>query len=223
MKLQGVIFDMDGTLVNSNPQNTKAWVEAMTEAGFSVTYDQIFALIGMGGDHLLPASLGIEKESEAGEKLSQRWKEIYSETYFPQVKPFPGAKALIERVKADGKGAAIATSSEQEVLERSLRLVGIEALLDAAVSSSDAEHSKPSPDVVLAALKKLGLEASEAILIGDTPFDIKAGKEAGVPVIAFRSGGFSDADLAEAIALYDGAADLLARYETSPLVLEGRS
>lgn len=86
-RLRAVLFDMDGTLVDSNPQNTQAWMDTLTEGGYPVTYEQIYSLIGMGGDNLLPMAVNVEKESETGKKLSERWKTIFIETYLPQIKP----------------------------------------------------------------------------------------------------------------------------------------
>ena len=111
----------------------------------------------------------------------------------------------------------LASSSPKDELQRSLELAGVTDLVEGANSGSDGGRSKPDPDVVQAALKKLGLAAGEAVMLGDTPYDVQAAAKVDVPVIAFRCGGFRDEDLKGAIAVYDDAADLLARYDESPL------
>ncbi len=212
-----VLLDMDGTLIDSNAAHVHAWVEALREHGYPVSEKDIWPLVGMGGDNLLPAAVGISKESEEGKKVSERRGEIFKTRYVPGIRPFPGVRPLLERLREDDLRLVVATSSPGDELEKNLEIAGIADLLEDSTSASDAGKSKPDPDIVKAALDRLGLPAGQVVMLGDTPYDIQAAGKAGVEVIAFRCGGFRDDDLKGALAIYDGPADLLARYGESPL------
>ena len=214
---RGVLLDMDGTLIDSNDAHARAWERAFADNGEPVPYDEIRQRIGMGGDNLIPAILGIEKESALGSRISERRSTIYRDEYLSGIRPFPGVRALLERMRDAGLRLAIATSSPTEELEPAIDITGIRDLLEERTTADDAESSKPDPDIVHAALDRLGLRPDEAVMLGDTPYDIAAAGRAGLGVIAFRSGGFSDKDLAGALAIFDGPADLLERWEESPL------
>ena len=214
---RGILLDMDGTLIDSNEAHARAWERAFAENGEPVPYDEIRRRIGMGGDNLLPAILGIEKESALGSRISERRSEIYRDEYLPGIRPFSGVRALLERMREAGLRLAIATSSPTEELEPALDIANIRDLLEKRTTADDADSSKPDPDILHAALDQLGLRPEEAVMLGDTPYDIAAAGSAGLDVIAFRSGGFSDEDLAGAMAIFDGPWDLLKRWEESPL------
>jgi HAD superfamily hydrolase (TIGR01509 family) len=216
MAIRGVLLDLDGTLLDSNDAHARAWLEAMTASGFHPTYEEVRRCIGMGGDFLLPEVLGVAADSETGKVISRQRGEIFSAKYLRQLRPFPGARPLVERLCRDKWRALVASSSRREELQEMMVIVGIADLVD-ATSASDVENSKPAPDVVQAALDKLQLPAGEVVLLGDTPYDLQAAARAGVSVIAVRSGGWQDEHLAGAIAIYDDVADLLRHYEMSPL------
>ena len=217
MSMRGVIFDVDGTLVDSNDQHARAWVDALAEAGFPVPYDKVRPLIGMGGDKVLPMLTGLSADEDKGKRIAERREQHFAEKYLPQVRPFPGARELLVRLRSEGLRLAVASSSKKEMLERLLSLVGAEDLLEATTSSDDAENSKPDPDIVQAALHRLGERPEDVVMIGDTPYDIEAAARAGIKSIAFRSGGWKDPDLRGAAEIYDGPADLLARLDQSML------
>jgi HAD superfamily hydrolase (TIGR01509 family) len=182
-----------------------------------VPFDVVRPLIGMGGDKLLPKTVGIESDSDEGKRLSEkRWK-LFKSKYVPSLRPFDGGRALVQRIRNDGLATIIATSAQPEELRVLLRAAEVADLMEAKATSGDAENSKPDPDIVQAAVRKSGFAKSELLMIGDTPYDVEAALGAGVPVIAFRSGGWLDAKLAGASAIYDGPADLLANYDTSPI------
>lgn len=216
-RYRAVILDMDGTLIDSNDAHVQAWVEALRANGRKVTEKDIRPWIGMGGDNLLPAAVKISKESEEGKKISDERGEIYKSRFLPHLKPFPEVRPLLDRMKRDGLRLIVATSSPEDEVKKAIELVGVGDLLEDATSASDAGRSKPDPDVVKAALDRLKLPAEDVVMLGDTPYDIQAAGKIGIAVIAFRSGGFEDKDLEDAIAIYDGAADLLAHYDESPL------
>jgi HAD superfamily hydrolase (TIGR01509 family) len=216
--LRPVIFDIDGTLVDSNDAHALAWVDSLAEAGHQVTFDRVRPLIGMGGDKVLPELVGIEDDSPEGKRLGERRREIFRERYLPAVQGLPGAQELVSHLTSQGHPVAVASSARKEELEGLLRCAGVERLIKLRTSSSDAEQSKPDPDVIQAALENLGCAASEAVMVGDTPYDIEAARRAGVETIAFRTGGWADADLSGAIAIYDGPAHLRREYGRSALL-----
>jgi HAD superfamily hydrolase (TIGR01509 family) len=216
-RYRAVILDMDGTLLDSNAAHVHAWVEALRDHGREVSEKDIWPWVGMGGDNLLPAAVRISKQSPEGKAIAERRGEIFRSRYLPHLKPFPQVRPLLERMRADGLRLAVATSSPEDEVKKAIAIVGIGDLLEDATSASDAARSKPDPDVVQAALDRLKLTAGEVLMLGDTPYDIQAAGKIGIGVLAFRCGGFGDGDLKDALAIYDDAADLLARYDDSPL------
>ena len=218
--LQGVIFDVDGTLVDSNDAHAQSWVDTFTEAGYNVPFDVVRPLIGMGGDKLLPKTIGVESKSAEGKKLSDRRGKIFRENYLPKLRALPGSRALVQRVRANGLKPVVATSAKDEELQSLLKAAEVADLMEEEATASDAKRSKPDPDIVKAAIAQSEIEPDNLVMIGDTPYDIEAATRAHVRVIAFRSGGWKDEDLEGAVEIYDGPADLVANYESSLL---GRS
>ena len=212
-----VLFDIDGTLVDSNDAHAHAWVKAFAEGGVRVQFDAVRCAIGMGGDKLMPAVAGIEEETPLGTRISTYRGEIFKSQYLAQVQPFRDAGTLVRRIEALGLKAVAASSAKRDELEALLRIADATSLLGKAASGDDADGSKPDPDIVHAALKKAGVNAGEAVMIGDTPYDVEAASRAGVVAIAFRCGGWTDEALRGAIAIYDGPWDLLSRLDDSPL------
>jgi HAD superfamily hydrolase (TIGR01509 family) len=217
LPLKGVIFDVDGTLVDSNDAHAQSWVDTFAEAGYEVPFEVVRPLIGMGADKLLPTTIGIRHDSEQGKKLLERRSKIFREKYLPRLRPLPGARALVLRVRDDGLKAIVATSAKDEELEGLLKAAEVEDLMEEKATASDAKRSKPDPDIVEAAIEESGVPANKAVMIGDTPYDVEAALRAGVRVIAFRSGGWDDDSLKGAEQIYDGPADLLAHYDASLL------
>ena len=215
--VKAILFDVDGTLVDSNDAHAAAWVKAFSEFNVAVDRDQVRRSIGMGGDKLMPAVSGIEEDSARGKKIGERRSEIFKAEFLPHLEAFRDADRLVAAVKERGLTAVAASSAKQDELKALLKIAGAAWLMDAATSSDDAEESKPDPDIIVAALKRAKATANEAVMIGDTPYDVEAASRAGVRAIGFRSGGWKDADLRGAIAIYDGPWDLLARFDESPL------
>jgi HAD superfamily hydrolase (TIGR01509 family) len=215
--LRGVILDVDGTLVDSNDAHARAWVEALAEHGIRVELERVRRLIGMGGDRLLPEVSGLAEDSPRGRAISKRRQEIFKTRYLPTLKPFPRTRDLLQRMHADGLKLAVASSARADELDPLLRLCGADGLVEKRTSSDDIDSSKPAPDAVEATLAELRLPAEAAIMLGDTPYDVESARRAGVGIIAVRCGGWGDADLAGALAIYDDPADLLARHDQSPL------
>ncbi len=213
----GVLLDIDGTLVDSNDAHARAWVEALAEAGHDVPFERVRRLIGMGGDQLLPEVIGLEKDTPEGQRISDRWVAIFKEKYLSGLRPFPQVRQLLMRMREERLPLVAATSAKADQLDALLDIAGVKDLIKEETTSDDVEESKPEPDIVRAGLRKLGCDASEAVMLGDTPYDIEAAGKSGVGVIALRCGGFDDSDLAGALAIYDDPADLLAHYDESPL------
>lgn len=218
MKLQGVILDVDGTLVLSNDAHAQAWVEAFAAYGYEVPFEKVRPLIGMGGDKVIPQMVAeLNKEEGDGKAISQKRKELIIEKFSPTLSPTQGARELLLKMQQEGLQLIIATSATSEELSHLLKAAQVDDLLDQATTSSDAEASKPAPDIVEAALKKIQMEPTQMVMIADTPYDIESANKAGVDVIALRCGGFADEQFKDAIAIYDHPADLLENYDTSPL------
>jgi HAD superfamily hydrolase (TIGR01509 family) len=219
--LQGVIFDIDGTLVDSNDAHAQSWVDTFAEAGYDVPFEAVRPLIGMGADKLLPKAIGIEHDSEEGKKLTKRRSEIFREKYLPHLRPLKGSRALVLRVRADGLKPIVATSAKDEELNGLLRAAEVADLMEEKATASDADRSKPDPDIIHAAIEESGVSPRNLVMIGDTPYDIEAATKAKVRTIAFRSGGWTDQALKGAVEIYDGPADLLAHYDSSLLGRKG--
>lgn len=217
--IAAVVLDVDGTLIDSNDAHAHSWAETLRSAGVDTSFEAIRPLIGMGGDKLLPKVSGIEEDSSEGQWLSDRRGALFKEKYLPTIAAFPGARELVRHMAEQGLQLVVASSAGSE-LKDLLQIAEVEEFLDAQTSSEDAERSKPDPDIVQAALDKLGCDASQVVMLGDTPYDVEAALRAGISIIALRCGGWSDEDLAGAIAIYDDPADLLANYDRSPLAGE---
>jgi HAD superfamily hydrolase (TIGR01509 family) len=215
--LEGVIFDIDGTLVDSNDAHAQSWVDTFAEAGYDVPFDVVRPLIGMGADKLLPRTIGVKHDSDEGKKLIKRRSKIFRDKYLPTLRPLEGSRALVLRVRSEGLKAIVATSAKEEELTGLLKAAEVADLMEEKATASDAKRSKPDPDIVEAAIEESGISPRKLVMIGDTPYDIEAATRAKVRTIAFRSGGWSDADLHGAVEIYDGPADLLARYDSSLL------
>ncbi|MES1024551.1 HAD family hydrolase [Gloeocapsa sp. BRSZ] len=216
--VQAVILDVDGTLVLSNDAHAQSWVDAFAEYGYHISFEQVRPLIGMGGDQVIPRMVpGLNKEEGDGKKISERRKELIIEKYGPKLDAAPGARELVQRMKQQGLKLIIASSATSQELEILLKAAQVDDLLNEATTSSDAEASKPEPDIVEAALSKLQVQPDAVLMLGDTPYDIQAANAAGVGTIAVRCGGFEDAQLKGAKAIYNDPADLLAHYDESLL------
>ena len=215
--LKGVIFDVDGTLVDSNDAHAQSWVETFAEAGYDVPFHVVRPLIGMGGDKLLPRTIGVSNDSEEGKKLTKRRSEIFREKYLPRLQPLKGSRDLVKRVRSDGLKAIVATSAKDEELRGLLKAAQVEDLMQEKATASDAKKSKPDPDIIQAVIEESGVSPSELVMIGDTPYDIEAAIRAHVAPIGFRSGGWTDQELEGAVEIYDGPADLLQHYDSSAI------
>jgi beta-phosphoglucomutase-like phosphatase (HAD superfamily) len=223
-RIRAVLFDIDGTLLDSNDAHAHAWLDSLRGHGRNVPFDRLRSKIGMGGDQLLAEITGLEPDSVEGRSIVERRSAILKAHYLPDVGPFHGARMLVDRLRSRGLVCAAVSSSSAGDLLDLLREAGVADLMDLVVSSDDGDRSKPDPDLVEVALDRIGIVADEAVLIGDTPYDIEAGRRAGVGVIAVRcGGGWTDRDLESAVAIYDDPAALSSQLDSSPLALDRES
>jgi HAD superfamily hydrolase (TIGR01509 family) len=209
-RLLALVFDVDGTLVDSNDAHAWSWIDALREAGIAAEFATVRRLIGMGGDKLLPRVSGLSADSDAGKRIVAKRSEIFRADYLRAIRPFPGSRELFQALAADGVGVAIASSARQDELAPLLEIAGVDDLVAHTTSSSDVEASKPDPDVLHAALGRLGVAPVSAALVGDTPYDRDAAHRGGAGFIGFRCGGWGDEDLAGAHAIFDDPAAMLA-------------
>ena len=221
--LRAVLLDIDGTLIDSNDAHARAWVDAGAELGYRIQYEEVRPLIGMGGDKVMPRLIGIESGSREGKAFGERRTAIFTERYLPDITAFPRTRELVERFREEGLKIVIATSASRKEMKKLLETAGVEDLVDEATSSSDADSSKPDPDIVEAALKAARVDAGSAVMLGDTPYDVAAAGRAGVAIIAFRCGGWTDETLRGALAVFDDPADLLESWDDSPFARLARA
>jgi HAD superfamily hydrolase (TIGR01509 family) len=220
--IKGVLLDIDGTLLDSNWAHAQAWSDALIEAGREIAPKRIEPLIGTGDSRLLrEVAPDLNADEGEGKRIADRRKEIMLETYMARLVPTPGARDLVRRIRDAGLTATIATSSSGSEFQALLKAAGVADLIEHATTKDDARESKPAPDIVEVALQKSGLAPTEAVMIGDTPYDIESASRAGVRCIAVRTGHHSDLDLQDAIAIYDDPADLARHWDTSPLAASG--
>src|SRR3954466_15979962 len=172
--IRGAIFDLDGTLVDSNELHVLAWQETFRHFGKEIPLERLREQIGKGGDQYLPVFLSEREMREFGEEADKYRGEVFKKKYLPQVKPFPKVRELFERLRADGNKIALASSGKETEVHHYEKLLGIEKLVDCMTTADQVAQSKPKADVFLAALNLLKLPSSEAVVVGDTPFDIQA-------------------------------------------------
>jgi HAD superfamily hydrolase (TIGR01509 family) len=183
------IFDVDGTLIDSNGAHAESWTRALTEHGVDVDPTKVRAAIGMGGDKLLRSIADIDNASALGQRIVDRKKAIFSRL-LPSLHTTHGARDLLEFLRHRGVVLAIATSADDQELDAILEQAGVADLFPTRTSKDDAKESKPEPDIVKAALVKARVSPADAVMIGDTPYDIEAAQGAGVSALALRCGGY---------------------------------
>lgn len=215
-----IIFDIDGTLIDSVDAHTKSWVTTFNHFGHTVEFEQIRQQIGKGGEFIIEDVLSPEDVEAKGKEIRNWRSQYYYDHFLKEVQPFPKVKELFQRVHDDGLLIVLATSAQPESAEHYIELLGVSNLIEGATTTGDVEKAKPQPDVFEAALAKLeGISAEQVIVVGDSPYDAEAAAKASLRTVGVLTGGFSEERLKSAgcIAIYKDPADLLARYTESPL------
>lgn len=210
-----VLFDVDGTLIDSVDAHAHAWREALRVWGHDVPFDAVRRQIGKGGDQFLPVFLSREEIERVGAELEAYRGRLFKERYLPHLEAFPSVRALFERLIADGKRIGLASSAPEDELAQYKKIADVSDLIGSQTAADDADRSKPHPDIFQAALAKLGHpDPASVLVVGDTPYDAEAGGKAKLRSIGLLCGGWSERDLLQAgcSAVVRDPAELLARY-----------
>ena len=207
MAARVAILDVDGTLVDTNYHHALAWYRAFRAHGITLPLWRLHRHVGMGGDKYVAALAGDEVEERLGDELRSDWERLFNEL-LPEVAPFEGARQLIADLKDNGKEVVLASSAISAHLDAFLDKLQARELVDAWTTKEDVENSKPDPDLVHAALEKAG--SRDAVMVGDTPWDVEAARRAGIETICVITGGFSEQELrdAGAAAIYESVEEL---------------
>jgi HAD superfamily hydrolase (TIGR01509 family) len=212
------LFDVDGTLVDTNYLNAVTWWEAFSQAGHDIPMARVHRAIGMGSDQMLDKLLPDDRDKDADEGIRTAHSALYA-VYWSRLRPLPGAVSLLRACKKHGLTVVLASSADEREFTMLRGVLDAEDAIDAATFSGDVTSSKPAPDLVEAALRKAGIEAGDAVFVGDTVWDVRACRKAGVPCVGVLSGGFSRDELtaAGAVQVYQDPRELLDDLPRSPL------
>ena len=216
--VRAALFDVDGTLVDTNYLHAVTWWEAFAQAGYRPTMADIHRAIGMGSGQMLDKLLPAGRDKDADAEVRAAHSTLYA-TYWSRLRPLPGASDLLRACKQEGLAVVLASSADEPEFHALRAALDAEDAIDDATCAGDVESSKPAPDLIQVALEKAGVQADEAVFTGDTVWDVQACRKAGVPCIGLLSGGISGDELtaAGAAEIYPGPADLLAVLRSSPL------
>jgi HAD superfamily hydrolase (TIGR01509 family) len=212
------LFDVDGTLVDTNYLHAVTWWQAFNKSGYGVEMTDIHRAIGMGSDQLLDHLLPPDRDHSNDDAIRQSHDALFS-VYWPHLRPLPGAAALLRACRRRGQRVVLATSAGADELSAMRRALDAEDAIDEVTSSADVDRSKPAPDIVEAAIAKAGVRPGEAVFIGDTVWDVRACRRAGIRCLAVLTGGIGHGELEAAGAdeVYDSAQDLLDHFVETPL------
>lgn len=214
MRLQGIIFDIDGTLIDSNDIHADCWVEAFAHFGKQLDRDLVRHQIGKGGDFLVPDLFNAREMQKFGEQVKKYRSELYKKNYIRKVKPFPRMKDCLQAISKRGVKLALASSAAPDEVKYYTGLLEIGGLIEASTSTEDAEHSKPSPEIFEAALEQAGTDPKSTLVAGDTPYDILAAHRCSLPVAAVLCGGFERELLTKAEFLFDDVEELVRKIDS---------
>lgn len=216
-----VLFDIDGTLLDSIDLHAKAWQEAFQHFGHEIPFEELRSQIGKGGDQLIPVFLKGKELEEKQKPLEEFRSSLFKKKYLPLVKPFPAVREMFLKVKEQGQQVGLASSGKKDELKVYEEIANIQDLVEVETSSGDAERSKPHPDIFEAAFGRLhgDIRKEQVVVVGDSPHDAEGAKRAGLRCVGVLSGGFPESVLKETgcVAIYADIADLLAHYDNSPL------
>jgi HAD superfamily hydrolase (TIGR01509 family) len=215
---QGILFDVDGTLIDSSYIHTISWWGAFRQQGYDIPMASIHYYVGMGGGRLVDSLLPADRDRSLDSEIMASHGALYA-SHWPALRTFDGAKDLLAQCHAAGLSVALASSARKQDLQVMKAVLDSDAFLDAATSANDAKESKPAPDILIAALEAIGVEAADAIFVGDAVWDMKAAGALGIPAIGVTCGGVRAGELREAgaVEVYDGPRDLLQNLTSSAI------
>ncbi|RSS52855.1 HAD family hydrolase [Streptomyces sp. WAC07061] len=221
---RAALFDVDGTLVDTNHLHVTCWWEALRQAGHEVAMHDVHRAVGLPGEDLLAHLLGEDRDTAEDERLSAAHETLYA-TWFDRLPPFGSASRLLRELDRRGWRVVLVTSAKEAELDALRRAVDADDAITATASSDDVDEGKPAPDPVHHALGLAGARARGSVLVGDTVWDMRAGTRAGVSCVGLLCGGIPRADLEEAgaRAVYRDPADLLAHLDRSPFAVAERA
>jgi beta-phosphoglucomutase-like phosphatase (HAD superfamily) len=218
--LKAIIFDIDGTLVDSVDIHAMAWQEALHKFGYNVEYQRLRSQVGKGGDKLIPEFVPPDQLDAVQKKLSDFRSEMFKRKYLSHIRPLSCVPELMQKCQDEGLRVALASSAQHDELQAYVKLLGIQKFVEEKTSKDDAKESKPAPDIFQAALAKLeDITPAEALVIGDTPYDAIAARRTGMRCIGVLTGGWKKEELMDAgcFEVYRGIPEIFAMYDESPL------
>lgn len=212
------ILDVDGTLVDTNYQHALAWFRAFVRHDIVLPIWRIHRHVGMGGDQMVSALCGDGVEREHGDEIRSAETEEYQKLV-GEVKTMESSRELIAALKERGHTVVLASSAKEDEVDVYLDLLDARDLADAWTTSADVESTKPDPDLVHAAIQRVDARADDSVMVGDTPWDVEAAKQAGVPTVGVMTGGFAEQELTDAgaVAVFESVGDLCRRLDETPL------
>jgi HAD superfamily hydrolase (TIGR01509 family) len=213
---RGILFDVDGTLIDSSYIHTISWWGAFRQHGYDIPMASIHHFVGMGGDRLVDSLLPDDRDKSLDPEVMASHAALYA-SHWPALRRFDGARELLAQCHAAGLAVALASSARNQDLQVMKSILDADAYIDGATSANDAEESKPAPDILVAALEAIGVDAADAVFVGDAVWDMEAAAALGIPAIGVTSGGVSAAELrdAGAVEVFEGPRDLLENLKTS--------
>jgi len=213
---RGILFDVDGTLIDSSYIHTISWWGAFRQHGYDIPMASIHHFVGMGGDRLVDSLLPDDRDKSLDPEVMASHAALYA-SHWPALRRFDGARELLAQCHAAGLAVALASSARNQDLQVMKSILDADAYIDGATSANDAEESKPAPDILVAALEAIGVDAADAVFVGDAVWDMVAAAALGIPAIGVTCGGVSAAELrdAGAVEVFEGPRDLLENLKTS--------
>lgn len=221
--IKAILFDIDGTLIDSNDAHAASFVEAFKKFDKTVSFVELKWLIGMGADMILEKYLSKNEIKKFGKDLLEYRKKIFLEKYLPETKTILGVKELFEKLHSDKFLIALASSASNEELEKYKNKLKISKYLSEETTADDAENAKPAPDIFQAALQKLeNVKKNEALIIGDTPYDAEAAVKAKIKIVGVKTGGWSEEKLKSegCEEVFENLEDILKNYDSIFLSLK---
>lgn len=214
MHLQGILFDIDGTLIDSNDHHARCWVEAFEHFDKTIAFEVMRKQIGKGGDLLVPDLLDAREMRKFGKELKDYRSDLFKKKYMKQIEPFPGVTAAMRALRDRGIRLVLSSSANPDEVEYYTELLDAGDLVESTTSKGDAEMSKPSPEIFEAGLQRLGTDGARTLVVGDTPYDILAAHRAALPVAAVLCGGFERELLQKAEFIFEDVPNLVRKIDS---------